>query len=168
VIFRLLLLFIVVPLIELWILLYLADVTSWQFTLGLVIVTGVIGSLLARSQGWRTWRRIQQELAQGQVPATSLVDALMIFVAGALLLTPGILTDLFGLSLLIPLCRRFYRRRLVDWFRAHFTIQQVGPGRWQATSGRSRVIDSYVVDPPQDKSPTESPEPDRLEEEGRE
>jgi UPF0716 protein FxsA len=90
----------------------------------------------------------------------------MIFVAGALLLTPGILTDLFGLSLLVPFCRRFYRRRLVNWFRAHFTIQQVGPGQWQARSGRSQVIDSYVVDRPPEKPTEESPETRRLQDEG--
>ncbi len=144
--FRLLLLFILVPFVELWLLLWLADRTSWQHTLVLVIVTGIVGSLLARSQGWRTYTRIQRELAAGHVPGESLVDALMIFVAGALLLTPGILTDVFGLSLLIPFCRRFYRRRLVASFKSRFTLHQVAPGQWTATSGRANVVDCDVVD----------------------
>ena len=144
--FKLLLLFIVVPLIELALLLWLAEFKGWQLTLGLVIVTGIVGSVLARTQGWRTWRRIQQELSQGQMPGASLIDAAMIFVAGALLLTPGVLTDLFGFSLLLPGCRRFYRRRILAYFKSRFTVQQVGPGQWQATSGRSEVIDSYVID----------------------
>lgn len=147
---RLLSLFILIPLAELVLLLYLADVTSWQFTLLLVIATGVAGTLLARSQGLRTWLRIREELAAGRMPADSLLDGVLIFVAGALLLTPGILTDLFGISLLIPVCRDYYRRRLVAWFKSRFTIRTSGPtagfGAGAQTHGRSEVIDSYVIE----------------------
>lgn len=143
---KLLLLFILVPLVELALLLYLADVSSWQFTLLLVITTGVTGTLLVRSQGWRTWARIREELAAGRVPADSLLDGVLIFVAGALLLTPGILTDLLGMSLLVPWCRNYYRRRLVAWFKSRFTIQTSGFGSWPAPQGRSKVIDSFVID----------------------
>lgn len=144
--FKLLILFIAVPFLELALLLYLADTTSWSFTLGVVIVTGIVGSFLAKSQGWRTYQRIQQELAAGRMPGESMVDAVMIFVAGALLLTPGILTDAFGFSLLIPVCRRFYRARLSRWFKSRFHVQSDGAGGWTATSGRSEIIDSYVID----------------------
>ena len=105
---KLLSLFILVPLVELALLLYLADASSWQFTLLLVIATGVIGTLLAREQGWRTWTRIRDELAAGRMPADSLLDGVLIFIAGALLLTPGVLTDLLGISLLVPWCRACY------------------------------------------------------------
>ncbi len=142
---RLLLLFTLVPLVELALLLYLADVSSWQSTLLLVVATGVIGTLLAWLQGWRTWARIQEELAAGRMPADSLLDGVLIFVAGALLLTPGILTDLLGISLLVPWCRGYYRRRLVAWFKARFTIQTSGFGAWPAPPGRSEVIDSFVI-----------------------
>jgi UPF0716 protein FxsA len=148
VLFKLLLLFIVVPLVELALLMRLSSSIGWQYTLGLVIVTGIFGSLLARTQGWRTWQRIQRELTQGQMPGESLLDAAMIFVAGALLLTPGILTDLFGFSLLVPYCRRFYGGRIIAYFKSRFTVQQTRPGQWTATSGRSQVIDSYVIEPP--------------------
>ena len=139
---RLLLLFISVPLIELVLLLFIADKTSFWFTLGLVILTGIAGSVLARSQGWQTYHRIQQELAQGRMPAQELLDAVLIFCAGALLLTPGVLTDLFGLSLLIPPMRRFYRGRLIKWFKGRFHLRTVPP----LHMGRSQVVDSYVVD----------------------
>ncbi|NLF73117.1 MAG: FxsA family protein [Candidatus Anammoximicrobium sp.] len=142
---KLLLLFLFVPLAELVLLLYLADATSWQMTLGLVIATGVVGTLLAKSQGWRVWSRIHAELAAGQLPAEALLDAALIFVAGALLLTPGILTDLLGFSLLIPWTRNHFRRRLVAWFKARFTVHPAGFGSWPAPPGRSEVIDSYVV-----------------------
>ena len=142
---RLLLLFVLVPLVELALLLYLADASSWQFTLLLVITTGVIGTLLARAQGWRTWTRIHEELASGRMPADSLLDGVLIFIAGALLLTPGILTDLFGISLLVPWCRDRYRRRLVAWFKSRFTIQTSGFGSWPPSQGRSEVVDSHVI-----------------------
>ena len=153
--FRLLLLFIAVPFVELALLLYLADVTSWQFTLALVIVTGIVGTLLARSQGWHTYQRIQSELAAGRLPAHSMLDAVMIFVAGALLLTPGVLTDLLGVSLLLPPCRAFYRRRLLQWIKARFRVEAYGD--WPSPSGGSEVIDSYVIeDSSEDRSSGES------------
>lgn len=142
---KLLLLFILVPLVELVLLLYLADVLGWQHTLLLVIATGVAGTLLARSQGWRTWVRIRTELAAGQMPTESLLDAVLIFVAGALLLTPGILTDALGISLLVPWCRAGYRRRLVAWFKSRFTIRTAGAGARNSPAERHEVIDSYVI-----------------------
>ena len=144
--FKLLLLFITVPFVELALLLYIADLTGWRFTLALVIVTGLVGSVLARAQGFRTYRQIQSELGAGRLPAQSMLDAVMIFVAGALLLTPGVLTDIFGLSLLIPSCRAFYRRRLVDRVKGRFGIRTMNDGDWQSPDSRSQVIDSYVID----------------------
>jgi UPF0716 protein FxsA len=145
VLLKLLLLFIFVPLTELALLLYLAEVFHWQRTLLLVIATGVVGTLLARSQGWRTWMRIRDELAEGRMPAESLLDAVLIFFAGALLLTPGVLTDAFGISLLIPWCRQHYRRRLVAWFKSRVTIRTAATGAWNSPPQRSEVIDSHVV-----------------------
>ena len=142
---RLLLLFIVVPLVELILLLYVADITHKWFAISLVVVTGIVGTLLARSQGTKTYRQIHASMAQGQIPTDALLDAAMIFVAGAFLLTPGMLTDAFGLSMLVPRCRRWYRRRLVRWFRARFTFEVAssdGP-----LQKESEVIDSYVVPP---------------------
>jgi UPF0716 protein FxsA len=151
VLLKLLLLFILVPLAELVLLLKLTDLTDWKFTLLLVVVTGIVGSILARSQGWRAYRRIQEELASGRLPTEPLLDAVMIFVAGALLLTPGLLTDVFGLSLLIPWCRSYYRGRLAKWFKSRFTLRRGATGSWQSDGPRSEVIDSYVIDRPTDK-----------------
>ncbi len=140
---RLLLLFILVPLVELILLLYVADITHWWFAVALVIVTGIVGTLLARSQGTKTYRQIHAAMLQGQIPADALIDAGMIFIAGAFLLTPGMLTDAFGLSMLVPACRGWYRRRLVRWFRARFTFQAASSdGPPQA---ESEVVDSYVL-----------------------
>jgi len=146
---RLLLLFILVPLAELILLLYLAEATHWWVAVLLVLATGLVGTLLARSQGLKTYRRIHAAMSQGKVPTDALIDAAMIFVAGALLLTPGILTDAVGLSLLVPPCRRWYRRRLVQWFRSRFTFEvESSEGSARGASG-AEVIDSYVVPPSQ-------------------
>jgi len=82
---RLLLLFTVVPLVELALLLWIGSLTGLRFTLLLVLLTGIIGAGLARHQGLRCWLRVQQQLSAGQLPADPLVDGLMILVAGALL-----------------------------------------------------------------------------------
>jgi UPF0716 protein FxsA len=140
---RLLLLFILVPLVELILLLYVAGITHKWFAIALVIVTGIVGTLLARSQGTKTYRQIHTAMSQGKIPTDALIDAGMIFVAGAFLLTPGMLTDAFGLSMLVPACRRWYRRRLVKWFRARFTFQAASSDGTR--EAESKVIDSYVL-----------------------
>lgn len=140
------LLFVLLPFVELALLLLLADSTSWQWTLGLVIVTGVLGGLLAKSQGFRALERIRDDFAAGRIPAESLSDAAMILCAGCLLLTPGMLTDLFGLSLLLPPVRRFYLRRAGAWLRrrlnrnGHFTSggPPRPPGAGNAAAGSPR------------------------------
>jgi UPF0716 protein FxsA len=146
VLFKLLLLFITVPFVELTLLLYLADRTNWMVALAMVVIPGVVGTWLAQSQGWRTWVCIQTELAAGRMPTAALLDAALIFVAGALLLTPGMLSDLVGILLLIPPTRQIVRRRLVAWFKSRFRLQTVPFSQTSSTSVASEVIDSYVVD----------------------
>lgn len=118
---RLILLFTVVPFIELYILLKLATVIGAAQTLLIVVLTGILGGTLAKMEGWRTVRKIREEFAQGIVPSGRLVDGVLILAGGLLLLTPGILTDLAGLGLLIPLTRgavkRWIRRKLEDKVR---------------------------------------------------
>jgi len=123
----------------------LADSTSWQFTLALVIFTGIAGASLARWQGWKTYARIQEELAAKRMPADSLADAGMILVASAFLLTPGMLTDLFGFSLLIPPLRAIYRRSLKKYFKRRFPVRTAEGFAPSSQPNGDRVIDSYVV-----------------------
>jgi len=163
VLFRLIVLFIVVPFVELFLLLKVAKWTSPEFTILLVLLTGAAGIALARAQGFRTYWRIRDALARGEMPTEPLLDGVMILLAGALLLTPGILTDLFGLSLLVPLCRRYYRAWLVRWFKSRFTVHHPGDSSESRDAGTSQVIDSYVVqrhpdkEEPDPKHPPESP-----------
>ncbi|MFP6619508.1 MAG: FxsA family protein [Pirellulaceae bacterium] len=122
---RLILLFVFLPLVELYLLLECARLTSPTLTMLLVVVTGITGYWLTRSQGLRTYQRIQDELRAGKVPTNALLDGMMIFLAGAFLLTPGIVTDLIGFSLLIPVTRGCYRHLILRWLKSRFSWQQV-------------------------------------------
>ncbi len=113
---QLLLLLTIIPFVELAILLRLADAFSWSATLSLVIITGIVGAWLARREGLRALANLQSEMAAGHAPADAIVDALLIFVAGVVLVTPGVLTDLCGFALLIPAIRAVVKRRLHRFF----------------------------------------------------
>ncbi len=114
--FRLLLLFTLGPLVELWLLLWLMGQVGWSATLALVLVTGVLGASLARREGLRAMSRIQASLSQGVAPTGELVEAVLILAAGLVLITPGMLTDVIGFCLLI----RPLRRRIKDGLMAYF------------------------------------------------
>ncbi len=147
---RLLALFILVPIVELVLLLQVAKYTSITATLVLVVVTGLLGTALARSQGARTFRQIALELQQGRLPTDAVLDAAAIFVAGALLLTPGLLTDLAGIVLLIPFTRRHIRAAAGRWLRSRFHLEAWATG---PAAGRSTIVDSYVIDAPSRQPP---------------
>lgn len=127
---RLILLLALVPLAELWLLIELAQHTSWLTTIAVVLSTGVIGISLVRWQGINTWKAIQRELASGKSPSRSIVSGVLILVSGALLLTPGLLTDTVGFLLLIPPVRNavaiYLRNRCVTGvsgkFRSSFWV----------------------------------------------
>lgn len=138
---KLLLLLVVVPLVELTLLMMLADWTNWQTAVATVLVTGVAGSLLIRYQGWRTMRRIRQDLAEQRMPGDAILDGMLIFVAGVLLLTPGIVTDLIGILLLIPPTRAIVKAYLVRRFRARFTTETVVEGTFVRRTGDTQWIE---------------------------
>lgn len=116
--FRLILLFTLLPLVELALLLRIGEWLGAGPTIGLVVITGVAGAWLARREGMRTWAAVRDEMAAGRLPGGELVHAMLVLVAGVVLVTPGVLTDAAGLLLLIPPVReivvRRTRRRLAD------------------------------------------------------
>jgi len=133
---RLLLLFTLVPAIELGLLIEVGRRIGTLPTLGLILFTGVLGAALARYQGIVVLRRMQEEVAEGRLPAASLLDGVVILIAAALLVTPGILTDAVGFALLVPVTRAGIRRLLRRWFerafregRANVVISFGPPGR---------------------------------------
>ncbi len=140
---RLLLLFTAVPLIELALLVEIGKRVGLAATVALVIATGVLGAWLARREGLRTLARLQKELQEGRMPTEPLLDGLMIFIAGAVLLTPGLLTDLFGFSLLIPQARGLVRRAVAKRLKQHFApgeanVIVIEPGEATNAAGSSR------------------------------
>ncbi len=105
-------LFIGVPLLELVLLIQLGQWIGLWPTLGIVVLTGVAGATLARMEGMRTVWSFRGELARGMLPSQAIFDGLAILVGGALLLTPGLLTDVVGFSLLLPPPRRWIQGRI--------------------------------------------------------
>lgn len=137
---RLLILFTVVPLVELTLLLLIAEHIGAVYTLGLIIVTGLAGAWLARHQGLLCWRNAQEQIARGQLPADSLLDGLMILLAGAVLITPGVLTDLAGFALLVPPIRGLVRRYVAARIKARITLRRP-PGYGGGSTRDDDVID---------------------------
>lgn len=110
--FKLLVVFIGVPLLEVSLLIKLGAEIGFMPTLMLQVVTGVIGASLARYEGFRVWTRIQRSLEEGAVPAEDVLDGFMILAAGIVLLTPGLFTDALGFFFLVPWSRNWFKRYL--------------------------------------------------------
>jgi UPF0716 protein FxsA len=113
---RLFLLFTIVPLVELYFLIKIGSYIGALNTILFILGTAFLGAFLARLEGIRTLRQIMRNLSQGIVPAEEMVDALLIFGAGVLLITPGVLTDFLALFLLVPFTRTYFKR----WLRKKF------------------------------------------------
>ena len=106
----LLALFIVVPLAELYVILKVGDAIGALWTILLLAADSVLGSMLLRAQGRSVWRRFNETMAAGRVPHRELIDGVLVIFGGAFLITPGFLTDIVGLVLLIPPTRAIIRR----------------------------------------------------------
>lgn len=148
---RLLLAFIVIPFVELVLLLRMADATSWMTTLLIVIVTGVIGSILARREGLAAISRFRSAVAEGRMPGKEIQDGLMIVFAAALLLTPGLLTDAAGFVLLTPWGRRWLGSHLSEHFSGRLRVHTSGFGETENSPSRQSEkprSDGYTIDSP--------------------
>ncbi len=116
-IIRLILLFTAVPLTELYLLIQIGKHLGALPTVVIVFVTGIVGGLLARSQGLNIYRRISTDLQNGIIPAEGILDGLFILIAGALLITPGVMTDIIGFLVMVPGFRRWLGRLLKRRFK---------------------------------------------------
>lgn len=119
--FRLFLAFTLIPVAEIYLLIKVGAVAGAFNTVLLVVLTGFSGAYLARLQGMQTLLRVRASLQQGLMPADDLMDALLIFIAGIVLLTPGFITDAAGLLILFPQTRRIFKQfaklRLERWIK---------------------------------------------------
>lgn len=139
---RLLLLFTIVPVVELALLVWLGGRIGFWPTVGLIAATAVLGSFLAHREGLSALARFRARMASGEMPGAELTDGLIILVAGALLLTPGVLTDVAGFLGLLPPTRALIRRALTRRFQ-------------RGIGARARV----AMWPPAPPSPSEGPVP---------
>lgn len=135
---KLLLIFTIVPFVELSILLKIAEATSALTTLAIIILTGILGAYFAKDQGRRVIFNIQAELNSGRMPGNELLHGLSVLIGGVLLLTPGILTDALGFSLLLPMTRTIYIDMMKSYIKNHFQT-----GGIHIYSNHSREYDQF-------------------------
>lgn len=147
------LLLLAVPIAELYVIVQVAQGIGVLETIGLLIAVSVLGAWLLKQQGLQTWARIQESLSQGRMPAGELVDGALILLGGALLLTPGFLTDVVGLVFVLPPTRAALKvaaRRLL----ARWAERRIAPGM---RVYRTTVIRSRDVSRPGSTTPPEEP-----------
>lgn len=118
-----LLLFIAVPIIEMWILIQVGGEIGALPTIALVVLTAMIGLSLLKRQGLSTLMSARAKMDQGRIPAGELVSGVMVAVGGALLLTPGFVTDAAGFLLLLPMTRRWLLIQLIERYRGKIIIE---------------------------------------------
>lgn len=110
---RLLLLFLIAPVVELALLIKLGDIIGFWPTMGIIVLTAITGSFLARREGLAVWRKLNERLSAGALPGKELVDGVIILIAGALLITPGVLSDLTGILGMLPPTRALIRKEVM-------------------------------------------------------
>jgi UPF0716 protein FxsA len=141
----LIVLFIVVPIAELAVLIQIGQAIGIGWTIALLVADAILGSLLARSQGRATWRRFNEALRAGRPPAREVMDGALVIFGGALLLTPGFISDILGAFLLLPPTRAFVRAVLVRRFIGRMTASMAVP-RGPAGPGGPRPRQAYDVE----------------------
>jgi UPF0716 protein FxsA len=150
--FYLFVLFIVLPVVEIILLVQIGIATRWWVPIAIVVVSGVVGSALARHEGWKVLERMREEMRAGRMPADSLIDAFMILLAGILFVWPGVLTDFVAIGLLIPPIRALIKRGARAWIRQNVEVHtmRIRGGYWSDaddanTSQHDKIIDARVV-----------------------
>lgn len=164
--FILLLIFIVIPLAEIAVFIHVGGIIGLWATIGLVVVTAIIGTSLLRWQGYGVLARTQNSLNNGELPVESVVDGVFLLVAGALLLTPGLITDTFGFLLFVPQFRRLLARtifnRMIAKGKVRMSVYSDGnnfeadPFSQQKQHSRKddpNIIDAEYTDVEESKSP---------------
>lgn len=155
----LLLLLIVVPLLEIYVLIQVGRVIGTPLTIVALLTVSVLGAWLLKREGLATWRRLRETMARGAMPTAELTDAVMIIFGGALLLTPGFVTDIVGFLLVVPPTRQplkgAFRRLLGGWFMTRSGFA----GKTSRGAYAARVVRSRRDRPtPRPPAPTEPPQ----------
>jgi UPF0716 protein FxsA len=133
--FFLVLLFIVVPIVELYVIIQVGEAIGVLPTIALLIVDSVLGSVLMRHQGRAAWRRFNGALSEGRIPHREVLDGALVIFGGALLLTPGFVTDVLGIILLLPPTRVVVRQIVARRLLPRLVVSRVGGGFGPAPPG---------------------------------
>lgn len=133
------------PLAELYLMFRMAGLWGFMPTIFAVIGTGIVGAWVAKTEGLRVWGRIQRDLSQGRLPAEDAINAMLLLIAGLLLLLPGAITDVLGLILLLPPVRYLIRGRIIRRWGAVLTPNPASP------KGEAIVVEYSVSDPKNDR-----------------
>jgi UPF0716 protein FxsA len=142
----LVILFIVVPLVELYVIIQVGQWIGALPTIALLLLDSILGAALLRHQGRAAWRRFNHALAERRVPHREVFDGVMVIFGGALLLTPGFVTDVFGLIFLLPPTRAVVRRVLVRRFAGRFRVSAPpGGGSGFDVDGTAHEVDPRAL-----------------------
>lgn len=133
--------FILVPVVEIWVIIQIGHVIGPWWTVLLLIADAVFGSWLVRHEGRRAWRALRTALEEGRIPSSELADGILLLVGGTLMLAPGFITDLFGVLLILPMTRPLGRRLLARALARRLT----GTGRKTPRPGHDDVIQGEVL-----------------------
>lgn len=144
---RLLTLFILLPLADLVLIIMLLRL-HWGLTLLWVLMSGVVGAWYVRRQGTWVLRQVHDSMSENRLPTDMLIEGALVVVAGALLITPGLITDIIGFSILFRPCRSWYRKRFVAWIKSRVNIQTFQMGK----TNDGEFLDATVVSSKTDDS----------------
>jgi len=136
--------FLVVPIVEIYVLIQVGKVIGAPLTILLLIADSVFGSWLIKREGGRAWEALRGALSSGRMPHREVADGALVLLGGALMLSPGFVTDVFGVLLILPLTRPFFRRVLGTLVERRLTAAAFTRG--YDTRGRGDVIEGEVVD----------------------
>ena len=143
--FLLVLLFIAVPIVEIYVIIQVGQAIGALWTIALLVADSILGSLLMRAQGRAAWRRFNGAIGAGRVPAREVVDGALVIFGGALLLTPGFVTDIFGLAFLLPPTRAVIRGLLVRRFSLRFVVSRPPRGPGFDVDGTASEVDPRAL-----------------------
>lgn len=143
---KLILIFTIIPLLELFILIQISNYLGIIFTISLVAITGLTGAYLTKKQGTSVLTKIRKAIAEGMMPADSLIDGFLILIGGIMLITPGIMTDIGGFSCIIPFTRKIVKKLTVKQFN-----NLIKTGRFQFSTPDDDNQEDRVVNIVKDK-----------------
>ena len=135
--------FIVVPILEIYVLIQVGQVIGPWWTILLLVLDSILGTWLIKSEGGRAWRALRDALDNGRMPGTELADGALILIGGTLMLAPGFVTDAFGILLILPFTRPVFRRLLTTLVarRVVLNVTNPGPGPSSGPVIRGEVVD---------------------------